>query len=122
MKPLYISKFVMSWLCMYTGSEFSTTIWQKIAHNVFTSIVFASVFCCVAAHLTFFLEFFSIDFQRSLFSAMIIILFIPLCYIMIIASRLRQNIRNIFEMLSLIYDASKLTVSTNLVIFFFKKK
>lgn len=112
MKPLLISKSVMSWLCMYTGHKFATTIWQRIVHIVFTSIIITSIFSCVAAHLTFFLKFFSIDLQRSLFSAMIIILFIPLCYVILIAPCLRQNIQNIFEMLSLIYDASKLLNTT----------
>ena len=107
MKPLFISKCVMSWLCIYTDKDHQPSIWQKIAHAIFTFIVFASNYCCVAAHWTFFVEFFTTNFQQSLFSAMIIILFIPLCYILVFAPTLRQKTRNIFDMLAVIYDASK---------------
>lgn len=106
MKPLVTNKRILIWLCLCSPAE-STTTKKRIIYVIFSALVFSVILSVFAGYLTFFVKFVSIDFERSLFTFLLVVTLAGIMYGMIVIFFLRHQMAATFERLSAIYDASE---------------
>lgn len=106
MDPLPTTKWMMEWLCMYPVHQFSNQ-WWKIAHTIFSALIFFISSCGILVHLAYIWEFKLTDLEGSLFALISFVGNSATLYSSIIAFFLRFRIQGVFRQLSMIYDISK---------------
>lgn len=108
MKPLETNQRILTWLCGCPPNEFDGK-WQKIAYKFFTFNIIATLSLAVIAGAIFIHRNLSIDLEGTLFSLFHTLAAISMIYQCIVTVMLCDELNNIFQGLSIIYDASKLT-------------
>lgn len=106
MKPLVTNQWVMTWLCVCQAHE-TTSVKKKTIYVVFTLMVFISSVCGLAANLTFFMKFISVELEGSLMAFIGFVAFFGNAYVMTVSFLFRHKINAIFVELYAIYKASK---------------
>lgn len=107
MEPLVTNRLCLIWLRMCPAGE-SISRWQKLAHAIFATFVLTGTICSVAASFAFWWKFVSIDFGRSIFACLIIIVEFVVIYMALAGMIfLRHKIGRVFDNLSTIYRDGK---------------
>lgn len=106
-KPLETNRRVLIWLCMFLPDETASKR-EKLTYIVFTVCGVCTILSMLAASVTFFVKFVSIDLEESLYALVKISAYLCLTYMMIVVFILRHKISDIFEKLSTIYDEREL--------------
>lgn len=106
MEPLVTTKRVLVWLWMCPADENSSK-WKKIACYIFALAIFVLNLLHIIVYIIFVTESMSIDFERSLFAAMLSIYVCGIQFITIFAFAFQQKIDHILKKLSNIYRYSE---------------
>lgn len=109
MVPLVANQRMMSWLRLYPDEETSSNT-QKVARIVFSVINLTIILSGGVSSFIYFIEFMSIDLERSLFAILQFLLTSAVLYSHITAFVLRKQIPSLRKNLSKIYRDCKFFV------------
>ena len=106
MNPMATNRRVLTWFCAYPAPE-STNKWTNLAHVAFTIAICVIFISGMLASTMFVIEYVRIDVEIALNAIFPVVALFGLVYMIITTIVLRYRIRDIFESLKKIYNASK---------------
>lgn len=107
MKPLLTNQKVLMWLCIYPVNE-NASKFVKLARVAFTFLVIITELFGLIASVVFFMKFFSVDLEKSLYTIFQIVALISNLYMFVVLCGYRYKIIDVFKHLTEIYNASKI--------------
>lgn len=107
MKPLEKGQQILSWYGIRSEEPF--TKGRRIVRLIFVTLLPISVLTCELSSILFFMKYVTVDFNAAVFSLLQIAIYFGLFYTMVVVAFSRREITDIFENLSKIYDACKIT-------------
>lgn len=106
MGPMSVNRHVLLWLYMLPPLE-NASRWTKMASICLSSSVCITLAGCVISSITFISRFVTIDLKDTLYAMFPTIACSGLVYVHIVAILSRQNISDLFQKLSQIYQTSE---------------
>lgn len=107
MKPLEKGQQILSWYGIRSEKPF--TKGRGIVRLIFVILLPISVLTCELSSILFFMKYVAVDFNAAVFSLLQIAIYFGLFYTMVVVTFSRREITEIFENLSKIYDACKIS-------------
>lgn len=101
-QPLKLNRRILTWMCVLSSDE-TETKWTKLAHLYFIILLFSLNIIALLASMAYFLKYWAINLEESLFALLQMIGVTCMQYILIILIVLRSKISAMFQSLSEIY-------------------
>lgn len=106
MEPLYTTKQVLIWLCLHPANGSSISKWTRIGRRMLPLLLLVLILCAITVSLSFIIKFQSTNVEATLFTFIVLMVYVGLLYIMVIAFHSRSCIVALLEQLTKIYDTS----------------
>lgn len=105
-KPLYTTKQVLIWLCLYPANGCSISRYTRFGRRILPLLLIFLILCAIVVSLSFIIKFQSSNVEATLFTFIVLVVYVGLLYIMAIAFFSRSRIVALLEQLTKIYDTS----------------
>lgn len=111
MIPLKTNRLILTWLCVYQNDDMQSGKREQLMHCAFALSILCMHIIGFVASAAYFVKFFTIDFEESLFALLQMCGTANMIYITMITFMLRHQITDIFITISAIYAECEYHIS-----------